>query len=123
MSVVGIGSTAGGVGMSEANYLWAVMLVMAIMTFATRLFPFVALKNKGEHPVFLFLGRYMPPAIMTILVIYSLKSVDFLHAPFGANELMALGVTVLLHLWRSHALLSIFSGTAVYMVLVQSAFL
>jgi len=108
---------------SEAVYLWAVMLVMALVTFATRVFPFVALRDKGEHPVFLFLGRYMPPAIMTILVIYSLKGVDFSSAPYGASELLALGVTVLLHLWRGHALLSIFSGTAVYMLLVQSSVL
>ncbi len=107
--------------MSEIEYLWAVIVIMGVITFATRVFPFVALKNRGEHPTFLFLGRYMPPAIMTILVIYSLKSVDFLHTPFGANELLALGATVLLHLWRSNSLLSIFAGTAVYMLLVQTA--
>jgi len=107
--------------MSETNYIWAVIAVMTIATFATRVFPFIALKNRGEHPVFLFLGRYMPPAIMTVLVIYSLRSVDFLHAPFGANELLALTVTVLLHLWRAHSLLSIFAGTAVYMLLIQTA--
>ncbi|MCP4995046.1 MAG: AzlD domain-containing protein, partial [Gammaproteobacteria bacterium] len=44
--------------MSEINYLWAVIAVMAFATFATRVLPFVALKNRGEHPVFLFLGRY-----------------------------------------------------------------
>jgi len=106
--------------MGEIAYLWMVIVVMALVTFATRVFPFVALRGKGEHPVFFFLGRYMPPVIMTILVIYSLKAVDFQNAPFGANELLALSVTVALHLWRSNALLSIFSGTVVYMFFVQT---
>lgn len=105
--------------MSDTSYLLMVFLVMTVATFITRLIPFVAFRNKSEHPLLQYLGRYMPPAIMTVLVLYSLKSVDLTQAPYGVNELLALLLTTLLHLWRGNALLSIFAGTLFYMVAVQ----
>ncbi len=105
--------------MSELSYLLMVFLVMTVATFITRLIPFVAFRNKSDHPLLMYLGRYMPPAIMTVLVIYSLKSVDLSSTPYGVNELLALSLTTLLHLWRGNALLSIFSGTLFYMAAVQ----
>ncbi len=105
--------------MSGVGYLLAVIGVMTLMTFLTRVLPFIALKNRGDHPLLLFLGRYTPPVIMTILLLYSLKAVDLTRTPYGANELSALLLTAVLHLWRGNPLLSIFSGTALYMVLIQ----
>ncbi|MEJ1297362.1 MAG: AzlD domain-containing protein [Candidatus Sedimenticola sp. (ex Thyasira tokunagai)] len=108
--------------MSGVGYLLAVIGVMTLMTFLTRVLPFIALKNRGDHPLLLFLGRYTPPVIMTILLLYSLKAVDLTRTPHGANELSALLLTAGLHLWRGNPLLSIFSGTALYMVLIQQGF-
>ena len=108
--------------MTGGSYLWDVILVMTVTTFATRAFPFVALRGKGEHPILRFLSRYMPPVIMTILVLYSLKSIEPMQAPYGANELIALAITSATHLWRSNALLSIFTGTLFYMAAVQQGF-
>lgn len=101
-------------------YLLLVCLVMTVATFITRLIPFVAFRDRHDHPLLLYLGRYMPPAIMTLLVLYSLKSLDLTQAPYGINELLALLLTALLHLWRGNALLSIFAGTLLYMAAVQS---
>lgn len=106
--------------MSDSAYLLLVCLVMAIATFITRLIPFVAFRERGDHPLLMYLGRYMPPAIMTLLVLYSLKSLDLTRMPYGINELLALLLTSALHLWRGNALLSIFSGTLFYMVAIQS---
>jgi len=105
--------------MNDLTYLLLVILVMTGATFITRLTPFVLLQHKADHPLLLFLGRYTPPAIMTILVIYSLGSVDFRQPPFGVPELISLTLTAGIHLWLRHALLSIFAGTAFYMVVVQ----
>lgn len=107
--------------MTELNtgYLIVVMLIMAAATFLTRVIPFIALRNKAEHPILMHLGKYLPPAVMTILVLYSLKAVDITAAPYGAPELTAVTATTLLHLWRNNALLSIFAGTGLYMHLVQ----
>ncbi|MES9963766.1 MAG: AzlD domain-containing protein [Candidatus Sedimenticola sp. 20ELBAFRAG] len=108
---------------SSTSYLLAVIAVMTGATFITRLIPFILLKDRHEHPVLEYLGRYTPPVIMTILVLYSLKGVDPGTAPHGVPELIAIGVTLVLHQLRGNALLSIFSGTGVYMYLLQSGLL
>ena len=105
--------------MSGTGYLLTVMGVMTLATFLTRVIPFIAFRNRAEHPLMQFLGRYTPPAIMTLLVLYSLKSLDLTQSPYGAPELIALLLTTLLHLWRGNALLSIFAGTLFYMAAVQ----
>jgi branched-subunit amino acid transport protein AzlD len=101
------------------------IVVCALTTFATRGVPFLALSRQAEHPLILHLGRYLPPTVMMILVIYALR--DFrplaegqLNA--GANGwpmILASLVVVLLHLWRRNALLSILGGTGAYMAMVQ----
>ena len=106
--------------MTEPFYLPTVILVMAGATFLTRLLPFLLFRNRAEHPLTNYLGRYLPPAIMTILVLYSLQGVDLAMPPFGARELIALLVTLALQYGRRNSLLSIFGGTASYMLLVQS---
>ena len=44
-------------------------------------------------------------------------------APGGwVPQLVSVAAVVILHLWRSNTLLSIFGGTILYMVLVQAVF-
>ena len=109
--------------MSDPLYLSSVILAMTAATFLTRLLPFLLFRNRAEHPLLSYLGRYLPPAIMTILVLYSLQGVDLFTPPFGARELIAVSVTLVLHRWRRNPLLSIFTGTACYMVMVQTGIL
>ncbi|PLY13942.1 MAG: branched-chain amino acid ABC transporter [Sedimenticola sp.] len=109
--------------MSDLHYLLAVILVMALMTFLTRVLPFVAFRNNKDHHLLDYLGRYMPPVIMTILVVYSLQGVDISIPPYGVREFIAVLLTALVHWLWSNALLSIFSGTALYVFLVQSGLL
>jgi len=56
---------------------------------------------------------------MAILLVYCFRSVDFTAFPYGIPALASLLATTLLHLWKSNALVSIFSGTALYMVLIR----
>ena len=99
------------------------ILVMAVVTFATRLLPFL-LFDRGEEPpkAVLYLGRVLPPAIMAILVVYCLRGVSLLTYPYGLPELLAGAAVVGLHLWKKNNLISILGGTALYMVLVQLVF-
>lgn len=106
--------------MSDPLYLSTVILAMTGATYLTRLLPFLLFRNRAEHPLLKHLGRYLPPAIMTILVLYSLQGVDLFVPPFGARELIAVLVTLALHRWRANPLLSIFGGTACYMAIVQT---
>ena len=59
---------------------------------------------------------------MGMRVVYCLKSVSLTASPHGVPEFLAVAAVVLLHLWRRNTLLSIFGGTAFYMVLVQLVF-
>jgi branched-subunit amino acid transport protein AzlD len=64
----------------------------------------------------------MPAGIMIILAVYTLRGVSVAEAPHGLPEAIALAATVVLHLWRRNAVLSILGGTALYMVLVGAVF-
>lgn len=104
-------------------YLVSFIAVMTSATFLTRALPFLLFRRGGEHPLMAYIGRYLPPAIMLLLVIYCLQTVDFTQPPHGTPELLASGVVVAVHmLWRN-SLISIGAGTALYMYLVQSGVL
>ncbi len=92
-------------------------LVSALVIFATRLFPFALFSRRDPPPLLRFIEKYIPPMIMAILLVYCLKDVDFIHRPFGLPQIIALAVTVASHLWKGNAMVSIFGGTIVFMVL------
>lgn len=102
----------------DLAYLLAFIATMAAATFVTRALPFWLFQDQ-QHPVVLFLGRYLPPAVMTLLVMYCLKGVQWTTGTHGLPELVSLAVVVSAHLLFKNALISIFSGTAVYMLWVQ----
>ncbi len=86
----------------------------------TRFLPFWLFPEHKKVPsVVLFLGGALPPAMMGLLVVYCLKTVDVLAPPHGLPEMAALLCIVLLHTWKRNVLLSIGGGTAVFMVLVR----
>lgn len=104
----------------DLSYLFAFIVVMASATFVTRALPFWLFKDK-QHPVVIYIGRYLPPAVMTLLVMYCLKDVAWTGPEKGLPELVSLGVVITAHLLFKNALISIFSGTALYMLWVQGA--
>ena len=68
--------------------------------------------------------RFLPFLIFpgSMLVVYCLRNVDVLHFAYGLPELIAIAVTIVLHLWKKQMLLSIACGTVCYMLLVQLVF-
>ena len=103
--------------------LTAVILVMAAATVLSRVAPFLFLGRHAERPWVRYLGRGVPPVIVTLLVIYCLRGVRIDAWPNGLPELGALVVTVGLHLAWGNALISIAAGTGLYMFLQQSGLL
>lgn len=100
-----------------------IILVVAITTFGTRVFPFLVFpKGKEIPPVIQYLGKVLTPAIIGMLVIYCLKSVSIVSAPYGIPELIGVSVTAVLHVWKRNNLLSIGAGTVLYMFLIQCVF-
>ena len=104
--------------MNELEYLLAAMMVMAISTYLTRLTPFLMFTPGKENAKLNFVAKNTPPMVMMILVIYMLKEVDYLSTEIFYT-LFALAVTVGLQILKRNALLSIVSGTIVYMFFVQ----
>ena len=104
----------------DLGYLFAFVATMATATFITRALPFWIFHDQ-QHPVVLFLGRYLPPAVMALLVMYCLKGVQWTQGNHGLPELISLALVVGTHLLFKNALISIFSGTALYMLWVQGA--
>ncbi len=102
------------------TYLIGTIAIMTLATVATRALPFLFLRGREHHPLLEYLGTYLPPAVMTILVLFAIRRVEILNPPYGVPEAMALAVTVGLHLWRRNSLLSIGAGTAAYMYMIQS---
>ncbi len=109
--------------MMDAKTLALSIAAMVLATQITRFLPFL-LFGKGSRPsaTVVYLGRVLPPAMLTLLVVYCLKDVSPMTYPYGIPELIGCACVVGLHLWRHNALLSIFAGSAVYMALVQFVF-
>lgn len=107
--------------MSTASHSAVLIAVMSAVTVLLRALPFLVFRKKVPACVS-YLGRVLPPAIIGMLVIYCLKDTAVTAAPFGAPELIAGALVVVLQAWKRNSLLSILSGTAVYMLLIQLVF-
>ncbi len=109
--------------MSQNMYAALLILVMAVVTLLLRALPFLLFGGSKKTPDYiLYLGRVLPAAIISMLVVYCLRTMDLRHAPFGAPELLAAAGVVGLHVWKRNALVSILGGTVLYMFLVQVVF-
>ncbi len=92
--------------------------VMAVVTIMLRFLPFWIFKNRIPEYV-IYLGEVLPSAIIGMLVIYGLKDVSILVFPHGLPELIAAVLVIGLQIFKRNSLVSILSGTILYMILVQ----
>lgn len=99
----------------SVSSLWilASIMVCALVTFALRLLPFVAIRKFRQTPLITRLGMYMPLGVMTILVIYTLRDAS-LDSLFILPTFVGIAVTIVLHLWKNNALISMFGGVIAY---------
>lgn len=94
--------------------------VVVLGTMMTRFIPFIVFPSGCPTPSYVrYLGKVLPSAALGLLVVYSIKDIDLLSGSHGVPELISIAVVVLIHLWRKSMLLSIASGTLLYMALVQ----
>ena len=105
--------------MSERLYPVAVIAVIAAVTWLLRAFPFLIFGTRPLPKMVKYLGKVLPPAIMTILVVYCLRNIDMTRFPFGIPELAASCLVVVLQILRNNMYLSIIAGTVCYMVLLR----
>ena len=95
--------------------------VMAVVTMLLRFLPFLVFRK--EPPAYItYLGKVLPPAIIGMLVIYCLKDISLFARPFGLPELIAVAGGAAVQAWKRNSLISILTGTVLYMVLIRLVF-
>ena len=103
--------------MIDTYYALAVIALMALITFALRALPFVASRWLQSHPIVRRLGRFLPLAIMTLLLVNSGLAAAAGHAFGPWPELLAISLVAGLQ-WRyKNALVSILVCTALYVLM------
>ncbi len=99
--------------------LYLAILVMAIANYFTRVFPFLFFHSKEPPAIIIYIEKFFPPIIMTILIFYSLNQVDNSSISTLFYQILAVIGTLFLHLRFNNYLISIIAGTFLYMILVQ----
>jgi len=105
--------------MNNPIYLIAVIAVISIVTWALRAFPFLLFGSRPLPKTIQYLGKVLPPAIMTVLVIYCLRDTNIRQFPNGVPELIACTSVVILQILKKNMYLSIIVGTICYMLLIR----
>lgn len=92
--------------------------VVALVTALTRGLPFLAF-GKMERPPksVIYLGKYLPGAIMTLLVIYSLRN-EIYTFPESPGIFVAIGIFILQLIFKN-TFLSMAAGTVAYMIIIN----
>jgi len=107
--------------MNDTLHSALLVAVVAAVTIAIRFLPFVLFRN-GSPSAIIYLGKVLPYAIMSMLIVYCLKNVSLSEGTHGIPEAVSIAIVVLLHKWKHNTLLSILIGTVVYMLMVQFIF-
>ncbi|KAB3533242.1 branched-chain amino acid transporter permease [Alkaliphilus serpentinus] len=106
---------------TDYGFSVAVLIVVASITGLTRAIPYLLFGGMNELPKTVhYLGTVLPASIMIILVVYCLRNIDLNTFPFGIVELLSVGIVVAIHVKKRNAFLSIFLGTACYMILIRT---
>ena len=100
---------------------YVLIAVMSFVTILIRFLPFLVFRKQTPKYIS-YLGRVLPPAIIGMLVIYCLKDITISVQPFGIPELIAASCVVGVQAWKRNSLISILTGTVIYMVLIQLVF-
>ena len=104
--------------MTLAQALISIILI-ALIIFAERLFPFVVFSNKTPGKLIHFFEKYIPPFVMLGLLIYSLRSIRFTELAMWLPHLTGVLFTISSYLIKKNTMISIFGGTIVYMILIR----
>lgn len=103
----------------EVYYLIAI-LVSFLVTFGLRSIPFIIFKGERKMPGWLDrLSKVLPTSLMAVLIIYCIKgsTIDPVHT--GIPSLIACLVVGITYKWKHSMVLSIFTGTILYMILIR----
>ena len=101
---------------STATVALTIILTSLLLLFY-RGAPFLIFSKHQPPKALRFVEKCIPPLIIATLIVYCLKDINYAARPWGAPHFIAIAVTVLLHLWKRNSMISIFSGTILFMAL------
>lgn len=104
--------------MSTAYVVMAIA-AMGAVTFLIRALPFLAARWLRHSPVVRQVGAFLPPAIMTLLLIHSVRDLSDQSSSHILPTLVAVLVVLALQAYKRQPLLSITAGTVLYMLWAQ----
>ena len=100
-----------------------IILVAVLITVIIRFSPFILFGRGGNPPKYIvYLGDVLPPALMSILIIYCIRNIELFSGSHGFPEIISIIVAMALHVWKNNVLISIAVSTVLYMVLIQVVF-
>ena len=99
--------------------------LLAFSVMSNRFLAFVVFPSEKHTPRFVrFLGTWLPSAVFGMLIVYCLKG-STLPFPsqwfdgFDWRTLLAVIITIAIHLWRKSFFVTIAGGTVFYMLLTH----
>mgnify|MGYP004476895829 FL=1 len=97
-----------------------IIVMCAVITFGLRALPFAVFRGKRKMPVWLEqLGKALPPLIMAVLIVYCLRDITTDPKNIGIAQMAGVLATAISYKWKNNTLLSIISGTAVYICMIS----
>ena len=105
------------------SYAVKAIIICSVCTIIERSVPFIVFRGKEVPEVVTYLGKVLAMAIITTLVFFCIRNIDFSAAKSFAPQLISCAATVGLHLWKRNTLLSIAGGTICCMLLSQLVFI
>ncbi len=101
-------------------YAILVILLMGLVTFGLRAFPFLVFRGERELPKLMKdLGDILPASVMAVLIIYCLKDAPADFEGTGIWQLIGIAVTAVSYKLKRSTFLSLVLGTACYMILLR----
>ena len=97
--------------------------MVVLGTMLTRFLPFMIFPDNKPIPTYIqYLGKVLPYSVIGLLIVYCLKGVSWTSPSYGLPEIISIAGVVCVHRWKKNMLLSIATGTVLYMILVQAVF-
>ncbi|MBB3636804.1 4-azaleucine resistance transporter AzlC [Mycolicibacterium sp. BK607] len=108
-----------GNSMSDPTRIALALAAAVVTTVCLRAAPFALTKAISGSALLTDIGHWMPPGAITILTVYCLAEIDGTDSKHCVPEIAAVLMTVLVHLWRRNAVLSIVTGTLTCMIITN----
>ena len=103
----------------STTQIFLMIFIPGAITQLLRALPFAMFARKDISATIRELGVKLPFAIMTVLVVYCMKSIPAGSLKANAELLAAVALVAVLHLTKKNTILSISVGTVFYMALVH----